>query len=47
MRIIMPIAVSILPLKGTFRLWRKLPRTISDAAQIVPVMDALIHFSLR
>jgi hypothetical protein len=45
--IINPMAVKTLPENGTFRLCRKLPRTISDAAQMVPIMDALIHFSLN
>jgi hypothetical protein len=46
MRMTMPMAVKRSELKGIFRLWRKLPSTISDAAQVVPMMDALIHFSL-
>ena len=41
------MAVRILPLKGILKLCRKPPNTISDAAQVVPMMDALIHFSLK
>ena len=42
----MAIAVKMLPLNGTLRLCKKLPKTISEAAQIVPRIEALIHFSL-
>ena len=38
--------VKMLELNGIRRLWKKLPSTISEAAQIVPMMEALIHFSL-
>ena len=43
---IMPMAVRILPLNGIFRLCRKLPSTISEAAHVVPAMEALIHLSV-
>lgn len=45
-RMIIPMAVSTLELKGIRRLCKKLPNTISDAAQMVPMMEAFIHFSL-
>ena len=45
-RMTMPIPVRTFPLNGTLRLCKKLPRTISEAAQIVPTMEALIHNSL-
>jgi hypothetical protein len=41
----MPIAVKMLPLKGIFKLCKKLPKTISEAAQKVPIIEAFSHFS--
>ncbi len=46
MRITSPMAVGMLPLNGIFRLCRKLPRTISDDAHIVPSNKALTHLIL-
>ena len=44
-RMAMPIPVRRLPESGMRALWRKLPRTISEAAQRLPRTAALRHSS--